>query len=180
MRSGILLQSGQFYDYLEPEKNCWEIEDVALALSNQSRYAGHVDKFFSIAQHCVFVSEIIDPAYALDGLLHDASEAFLTDLPSPLKALLKDYRELEKIHEKEIFRRYNLEYPMRPEVHIADREALLVEVLNFKPPSEHWDFLDGTFIWDVKLKPWSPKKAREEFLKRYYELTNQRYMTTLH
>lgn len=172
--SGILLQSGELYDYIHPENNRWIIEDVALALSNICRYGGHVEKHYSVAQHSWYVSHAVDPRYALDGLCHDIAEAFLGDIPTPLKALLKDYRDIERLHEAEAFRRLGLKYPMQSEVHEADRAVLATEVFYLKPASEHWTFLKDVSMHDVEIKPWTQKKACKMFLARYYELTGAR------
>lgn len=173
MKNAILLESGKFYSYLNPEKNDWTIEDIALSLSNLCRYSGQVGKFYSIAQHCYHVSYAIDQRYALDGLLHDGVEAFMVDVPTPLKVLLPDYKALEEKHEAELFSRFGLEYPMRPEVHKADREMLLAEVRDMKARNPHWDKfgagLDVTHI--PHIVPWTPQKARKMFLKRFYQLT---------
>lgn len=174
--TGILLQSGRLYDYLSPETNIWTIDDIALGLSNMCRYAGQVKKPYSIAQHSVYVSYVVDQNYALDGLLHDAAEAFLTDIPTPLKALLPDYQKLEERHEAEIFKRFRLEYPMHPHVKVADMRMLKTEVMQLKTPSDHWKFLESVSATPIEIEVWSAKKARKTFLRRYYELiTKQEY-----
>lgn len=76
------------------------IADIVWALSRCPRYCGHTNVFYSVAQHCVLVSEevarrgggVLDQ---LIGLLHDAPEAYLADLPSPLKALCPQYKAIE-------------------------------------------------------------------------------------
>lgn len=61
------------------------IDDIARSLAQQCRFLGHTDAHYSIAQHCVLVSELVPARDALWGLLHDASEAYLGDLPAPIK-----------------------------------------------------------------------------------------------
>ena len=70
-----------------PNPDDIRIEDIAHALSNQCRFAGHAREFYSVAEHSVHVSQLCLPEHALWGLLHDASEAYLVDLPRPLKLL---------------------------------------------------------------------------------------------
>ena len=171
MNNAILLESGKFYSYLNPETNDWTIEDIALSLSNLCRYSGQVQKFYSIAQHSYLVSYAVDQAYALDGLLHDGIEAFMVDIPTPLKVLLPDYKALEKQHEAELFKRFGLEFPMNLAVHKADRELLCAEVRDMKAPNAHWDFCATDVSHIPHIDPWTPYMARKMFLKRYYQLT---------
>ncbi len=172
MDNAILLESGKFYSYLYPEQNDWDIEDIALSLSHLCRYSGQVQKFYSIAQHCYLVSYAVDQKYALDGLLHDGVEAFMVDIPTPLKLLLPDYKVLEKKHEAEMFKRFGLEFPMNPAVHKADREMLVAEVRDMKSPHPHWDKLAGMDVSHIAhIDPWTSDKSRKMFLKRYYQLT---------
>jgi uncharacterized protein len=65
-----------------------DILDIAHSLSNQCRYNGHCQRFYSVAEHCIEMSwmDKIDP---LVGLLHDAAEAYVGDIVSPLKRILK-------------------------------------------------------------------------------------------
>ncbi len=174
MADGILLQSGHLYSYLNPECNVFTIEDIALGLSHVCRFGGHLEKHYSVAQHSWYVSHAVDQRFALAGLLHDGVEAFLCDIPSPLKAFLKDYRAIEQLHERELFRRMDLPYPIPAEVHLADKQVLAAEVRDLRPASVHWAPLKDVVAYDQWIKPWSPKKAREQFLARYYDLTGAR------
>lgn len=84
----------------EPHINNIEIKDIAHALSLICRGNGHVSTFFSVAQHCInCAQEAKERGYnkkiILACLLHDASEAYLSDLPRPLKQDIKDYINIE-------------------------------------------------------------------------------------
>jgi 5'-deoxynucleotidase YfbR-like HD superfamily hydrolase len=90
-----------------------KIEDIAHALSMLCRYNGHICEFYSVAQHCIQVSKrLAGLGYSvkiqLCGLLHDAAEAYLGDLPAPIKELLYDYKELEKAYQDIIFSHFDL------------------------------------------------------------------------
>src|SRR5687768_6677184 len=98
----ISLLSNGFFDFVDIEQSVFTIEDIANNLSKICRFTGSVDKFYSVGQHSVIVSHVVPPEQALAGLMHDASEAFMSDLNSPLKALMKAYKALEKKVEKEI------------------------------------------------------------------------------
>lgn len=168
--TAMLLQSGNLYDFVDVKNNIWTIDDIALSLSNICRYGGSVTKHYSVAQHSVYVSYAIDPEFALDGLLHDGCEAFLGDIPTPLKMMLPDYRKIEEAHESEMFGRFGLTYPMVPAVKLADRQVLLAEIRDLKPPSPYWDGLYTAEPFEMKIEPWSQEVAKAMFLKRYYEL----------
>lgn len=76
------------------------LEDIAHALSNQSRFAGHADAPYSVARHAVHVSREVEArggsrAAIRWGLLHDATEAYLADVPAPVKSSLPGYTHAE-------------------------------------------------------------------------------------
>lgn len=87
--------SGKHLDFtnISPDSIC--IEDIAAALSNICRFTGHLEEFYSVAQHSVRVSYLVPPEFALEALMHDAAEAYCNDISSPLKALLPEYRVIE-------------------------------------------------------------------------------------
>ncbi|HAF5811207.1 TPA: HD family hydrolase, partial [Salmonella enterica] len=94
--SFIQTLSGKQFDYLSATIDDIDIEDIAVALSNICRFSGHLPKFYSVAQHSVLCSQLVSPEFAFEALMHDAAEAYCQDIPAPLKALLPDYREIEK------------------------------------------------------------------------------------
>ena len=94
--------SGRRFDFDRPTLNRVWMPDVAHALSQQCRFAGHTAHFYSVAQHCLNVRGAVGgrnatPALQIAALLHDAAEAFVCDLPSPVKhrAGIEGYRELD-------------------------------------------------------------------------------------
>jgi len=162
----------EFYP-LNPRSKDIAIEDIAHALSNQCRFAGHCDRFYSVCQHSVLVSRLCLPQNKLWGLLHDASEAYLVDLPSPLKQSKEflAYSKAEKKLMNVICEKYGLQKEMPLDVKEADYRLLLTErnCLMSKSPRE-W-FLDGQVKpYDFEIKPWSPKAAYKEFM-RTFKLT---------
>jgi len=80
--------TGRRVNILNPRPEDIDIEDIAQALSHTCRFAGHVPAFYSVAQHSLLASELLDARTALWGLLHDAAEAYLHDLTRPLKRVL--------------------------------------------------------------------------------------------
>jgi hypothetical protein len=94
--------SKKFYP-LEPERNEFHVEDVARSLSMLCRYNGHVSRFYSVAEHSVWVFRLVLGAGGTEqeqkwALIHDASEAYLADVPRPVKHMpeMQPYRDAEK------------------------------------------------------------------------------------
>lgn len=180
MQGAIKLLSGEFYSYTDPKSNKWTIKDVALGLSHICRYAGQVKKLYSVAQHAYYVSYCGPEELALDRLCHDNVEAFMVDVPTPLKQLLPGYKEIERVHEAEMFSRLGLQYPMHPQVHEADIRVFAAEVRDLQPPGTEWACLEGVVPFEWQITPWSSEKARRMFLQRYYELIEARRVRAVH
>ncbi len=114
------------------------IEDISHALSYSPRFAGHIDSFYSVAQHCINVALILPPEHRLQGLLHDATEAYLCDIPTPFKAMLANYKELEDDLWRSISTKFSVPYELHPDVKWADRVMLMTERDALKPNSPRW------------------------------------------
>jgi len=104
----IETQSGRKFTFLSPKPDDIDITDIAHALSQQCRYNGHCKTFYSVAEHSVLVASRLHPGIALAGLLHDAAEAYLSDIPSPIKHYLPDYEKLEAGIEEAIFKKFHI------------------------------------------------------------------------
>lgn len=81
----IMTLSGHHCDPYDPSTLKFYIDEIATALSNKCRFSGHVKDYYSVAQHAVYVSLMVHDSLALWGLLHDAPEWIMADLPTPLK-----------------------------------------------------------------------------------------------
>lgn len=119
--SCITTYSGRWFDILRPEEYEYDIEEIAHSLSNLCRYTGHVNSFYSVAEHSILVSRLVPDKLALCGLLHDASECFLGDVSSPLKKLLPEYREIEDRVERAIAAHFDIPFPYPKEIKEADK-----------------------------------------------------------
>lgn len=118
--------SGKYVDLLDPQPEDILIEDIAHQLSNHCRFGGTSRQFYSVAEHSVTVSELStdDP---FGGLMHDASEAYLCDIPTPLKNLLPNYLEIEGRFMRTIADKFGFKYPLTDSVLKADEIALQIE-----------------------------------------------------
>lgn len=162
----------QFFPF-NPQPEQIDILDIAHALSNLCRYGGHTESFYSVAQHSYLVSLIVPREDALRGLLHDASEAYLIDVPRPIKhhAAMQPYRETEDLILTTIYHRFGLVTLDPPSIKIADREMLRTEQRDLmKPAPVAWqDSREGART-DFDIIPWTPDYAEHQFLKRFEEV----------
>lgn len=141
-----------------------DIRDIAHQLSNVCRYTGATPQFYSVAQHSVLVARyFLDSRKRLVGLLHDASEAYLNDIASPVKrnVIFEGYRMAEKKLSLEIFAAFGLDARRDDLTDAATRQfddlMFEREVASFWGPS-------GSVPDDQRVTPWSPAKAEKEFL----------------
>lgn len=97
MTARIQTYTGLMVDPLHLSIQDIRLEDIAHALSNLCRFTGHVREFYSVAEHSVWVSHLVPEWAAKYALIHDASEAYLQDIPRPLKQTpeFTFYREAE-------------------------------------------------------------------------------------
>src|SRR5690348_91204 len=112
MSGWIQTYSGQAFDPESPDPNTIHIYDIAVSLSRMPRFMGHSTRFLSVAEHCVNVAEMAPYDLKLTALMHDASEAYLVDIPRPIKPLLKGYTELEDKIMRVIADKFGFEWPM--------------------------------------------------------------------
>lgn len=146
------------------------IEDIAHALSFSCRFGGHVKHFFSIGQHSVIVAEHCSPANRLMGLLHDASEAYLYDVASPLKQspAFSDYRKIEKRLTRMIYEKFGVQWAEEAakEVCLHDKRCLMTEVRDLLGPSPlPWTVTAQPY--DEKIVPLSPEESEKLFLETF-------------
>lgn len=181
------LASGRRFYPFDPRPEEIHIEDIAHALSHLCRFGGHCRTFYSVAEHSVRVSKACAPEDALWGLLHDASEAYLCDLPRPIKRNtgLRAYREVEEVVQDVILTRFGLleeapsgfllwpRFTFPESVHHADEILLATEARDLMGNAclERWSSLDGVKPLPTVILPWAPAVAKQEFLTRFRALT---------
>lgn len=173
--AGISLTSGAIFNYNAPAESNVQIGDIANALGNICRFAGHLPFFYSVAQHAVNTSMIVPPEHALTALMHDTAEAFTNDLPTPLKHAVPVFKELEVQIEGAMANAFGFQYPLPPEVKLADLQMLGLEKVHIKGDKNHWPVLDGVEFehlrGKVDLSSWPPHLAGWKFINRWLELT---------
>lgn len=152
--------------------------DIAHSLANQCRFTGHTSRFYSVAEHSVHVSHNCDPADALWGLLHDATEAYLTDFARPLKhdpEFGPVYLRFEGQLHAAVAERFGLPAEIPASVHRADNDVLLTEKRDLLGPSpDLWYVGAGEAIGTLDLTmSCSPEQAKQLFRLRYFELTGE-------
>lgn len=122
----LQFHGGAFIDVLRPDPTVLTLELVAWHLSRKGRYNGATRRWYSIAEHSVHVSRCCDPADAREGLMHDAAEAVLWDVPNPLKisSIFAAYRELEGRWDAAVGERFGVRCPWPESVRKMDYQIL--------------------------------------------------------
>lgn len=171
MESWIQTYTGRKLFPLHPDPDAIDVRDIAHALSLHCRFNGHCREFYSVAEHSVRVSKQLTDGDALWGLLHDASEAYLSDVPKPLKKDLPEYQAAEEHLMRVIAERFELPWPIPEMVHEADMTLLITERRDLMGnPVGDWgidvDPLPG------RIDPLSPSAAERAYLARFDELVD--------
>ena len=164
--------SGGSFDYADPKPESILLRDIAHALANTCRFGGHCHRYYSVAEHSVLVSRIVldNPRLRLQALFHDGSEAYLGDIPSPLKNLLPAYQQLEQVVQMSIYMKFIGQPPSHggyDYIHQADHAMLLKEMEELLVGGSMWDEYRTTEPAKVFLEHWTPAEAEHAFLKEH-------------
>lgn len=171
----LMTASGRKVDLVKPDPHAICIEDIAHSLALQCRFNGHCRVFYSVVQHSVHCSEICDPKYTMECLMHDAAEAYLGDIVRPLKAVLGDsvLGEIEFEFECLIAEALGLQVVAgyRDEVRRVDNIMLATEKRDLLPhSSDVWPCLRGVTPLPGTIHTMAPVMAERAFLARYEAL----------
>ncbi len=160
--------SGCKVNYTDPSPDDINIFDIATALSRECRYAGHASHFYSVAQHSVLCSRIVSPELAVEALLHDAAEAYIKDIPTPLKRLLPDYKVIEARFDWAIRVHFGLPEEPSQAVKDADNILLVTEVRDLFPSGRVLHKVPvAAEPMNGRIWPLAPETAKDQFLDRF-------------
>ena len=164
-KSWVITYSGNRFNILDPNPADVKLEDIACALARQARFNGHTRFFFSVGQHSCLGAEISPTKeIALHMLFHDATEAYVGDLVSPVKALLPDFEIIESRIHWAISKAFNLEYPLPKVVKQIDRRLLATEVRDLITKDlKSWNIGDDE-PFEFPIIPWPPEVTEARFL----------------
>lgn len=179
--SWIATYSGKEFDVYSPDLNDICIEDIAHALAYTGRYGGHTNYFYSVAQHCVLMTNHIQQQSWYDkvghkwlaqwALLHDAAEAYVGDLPRPIKRAFPDnaFKNMENVVMSAIQEKFRLSGEEPALIKELDHNIVADEAMQLFQKMPSW------VTWFTKVgiiidEAWSPDKAEMRFLAKYREL----------
>jgi len=184
----IETHSGAGINLLDPNPESLTIEDISYGASNQCRFGGHVKYFYSVAEHsllCAHLAEGLDIEKQRSIFLHDAHEAYLGDIPTPIKKMLTGFSEIVDVFDQALIQRFYLVAGFDfPELKEIDHLALSIEAKDLMaynksnwydgglvedtPEVSSFDVLEGQAYYFGQ--PHQPERARELFLKKAKEL----------
>jgi uncharacterized protein len=166
----IQTYTGKAFRPLDPAPGSIDIRDIAHSLSLLCRFNGHCGTFYSVAEHCVRISDYVPQQHAMWGLMHDAAEAYISDLPRPVKRQIPDFVRFEDDLLQRIMAHYGLPWPMPAEVKRADDLLLATEMRDLMaPPPASWNL--GVEPLPERIEPMSAPDAEAAFLARFHELS---------
>jgi len=174
MRASICTFTGVEFFPLMPRVEDIRIADIAHALSCMPRFAGHTRSFYSVAQHCVLVSRLVPKHWALYGLLHDSAEAYLMDLPTPIKRLFPAYERAEQRLLGVIGQCFGLPelWQHAAPIKQADALALRIEQYHLMPEVSWWTREPIPAEHARMFEPLRPDHAEDAFLAAFEDLTS--------
>lgn len=165
----------RFY-FLNPQESDIIIEDIAHSLSMLCRFGGHCDKFYSVAEHSVLVARILAKQKAgklteLAGLLHDAEEAYVPDIPAPIKRHMPEALAMYAQLQGAIYQKFGIVDADWETVKDIDRRICITEAKRLGLWNVDWRYV-GTIL-STEIFGWTPRKAEREFLQYYNRLRRQ-------
>ena len=170
--TSVQTHSGKYFDYADPKPDQVNLLDIGQSLARECRYNGQTTTHYSVAQHSVLVSLLVPKEYALYGLLHDASEAYMRDIATPLKLLLPNYRKIEDRAQAAIYERFGMDPVLTEDIAFivkkVDAQVFMAEREQLMPA----DGLDWPGIMNLDpitltITEMNAQRAESYFLERF-------------
>lgn len=182
--------SGERYWSLDPLPEEVHLVDIVQGLVNAARYRGQTKFFYPVLTHCVLVSRAVEQRAlekgwsfqaskdaAFEGLLHDASEAFLGDVARPLKRMrtMREYRNVEAKWEHAINNAFNIQPTKQTTKLVKEVDTRIVL-------DEIWVLMKDPTMWErsgrypgleplgIEIPNWTREECIRQFYTRYNEL----------
>lgn len=166
----ILTHSGKRLDLLSPDPDVITAFDIAHALARINRFTGHTKVAYTVAEHSIRVAALVDPEWRLQALLHDAAEAYIGDISSPLKALLPAFAQIEHGIHHAICQRFGIGSALHPSIKQADLIMLATERRDLMPVHpDSWECLEGITPAPETIHPMPAEIVRIEFLNLLFD-----------
>lgn len=162
------------FSFLDPREADIQVADIAHSLSLLCRFGGHISKFYSVAEHSVLVARVLAKQKAskltqFAGLLHDAEEAYLPDIPSPIKQHMTEALEIYATLQTVIYDKFNLNGADWIQVKDIDRRICITEAKELGLWNKDW--ADAGPPLETPIFGWTPRKAEREFNNLYAYLS---------
>lgn len=169
--------SGKKFCHLDHLLTDFDIEDIAHALSLQCRFAGHCKFHYSVGQHSILGTKRIletsglgseTASIAFAFLLHDASEAYMTDIPTPLKALIgRGFGDVDELIQNQIYIYFRSPcFLYTHQVKEVDMRMLATEKRDImRPCIESWGPLPEPY--EERIEPMQPERVEGMFIELF-------------
>lgn len=167
--------SGLHFHPWKPKPEEVDLKDIAHALSLQCRFNGHVTRFYSVAEHAIIMSRLVEPCLELAALIHDAAEAYIGDMAHPIKASgqMDAYEVLDELVTRAICAKFDVEYGQTQDegLKALDRRLCATEARVLFQAVPGWTTRYTELEEEFHPKGLSPTQAERAFLKRFKEVS---------
>lgn len=174
----IATATGRPFFPLDPRPEEVDLVAIIHALSHQCRWSGHTKTFYSVLEHSIHVAKLVEQwggneKEILTALLHDASEAYVVDVPRPVKRdrMMDGYVDAEKKIQAVIAEHFRLPYPYPELVNLADTEILGYEAEGLMPANGlllHYYISPEGKDYNWYAMDLTPCETREQFWDMWY------------